>query len=227
LAEILEELDRFEGPAVLEALDVPRAAQALAELSPPVQRLLLQALDIRRAAALLSALPPDEAADLLEELPQDLRERLMAHMPAGEAAQVEQLLAQEPDTAGSLMNPETFSVPSGTRVGDILRRLRQGPEELARTYAVMVVEGERLRGMVEMTSLLRAREDQQVEEIMDMDPVAVRPGDPMSDVAELFDRFNLLALPVVEEERRLVGVITVDDVVAWLRQGQEREGRLT
>lgn len=228
LAEILEELDRFEGPAVLEALDVPKAAQTLAELSPPVQRLLLQALDVKRAASLLVALPPDEVADLLQQLPDQLREQLMSHMPAAEAAQVENLLAQEPDTAGAVMNPETFSVAPGTSVGEVLRRLRQGPEELARTYAVLVVGGERqLLGLLELPALLRAEEGRVVEEVMDADPVAVRPEDPMSDVAELFDRFNLLAMPVVDGQRRLTGVITVDDVVAWLREGQEREGGLT
>ncbi len=228
LAEILEELDRFEGPAVLEALDVPKAAQTLAELSPPVQRLLLQALDVKRAASLLAALPPDEVADLLEQLPEELRQLLMSHMPAAEAAQVENLLAQEPDTAGSVMNPESFCVSVGTLVGEVLRRLRQGPEELARTYGAMVVDDAgRLRGLLELPLLLRAGEGQAVEEVMDADPAAVRPEEPMSDVAELFDRFNLLAMPVVDAERRLMGVITVDDVVAWLREGQEREGRLT
>jgi Mg/Co/Ni transporter MgtE len=228
LAEILEELDRFEGPAVLEALDVPRAAQALAELSPPVQRLLLQALDVKRAAALLAAMAPDEAADLLEELPEELRERLVASLPAEEAAQVEQLLAQEPDSAGSVMNPEALTVAPGTSVAAILEKLRRGPEELARSYAVMVADPSGvLRGVVELPALLRAQPEQAVEEVMDRDPVAVRPEDPMADVAELFDRFNLLAMPVVDAARHLLGVITVDDVVAWLRQGQEKEGRLT
>jgi len=228
LAEILEELDRFEGPAVLEALEVPRAAQALAELSPPVQRLLLQALDVKRAAALLAAMAPDEAADLLEELPEELRERLVASLPAEEAAQVEQLLAQEPDSAGSVMNPEALTVAPGTSVAAILEKLRRGPEELARSYAVMVADPSGvLRGVVELPALLRAQPEQAVEEVMDRDPVAVRPEDPMADVAELFDRFNLLAMPVVDAARHLLGVITVDDVVAWLRQGQEKEGRLT
>lgn len=228
LAEILEELDRFEGPAVLEALDLPKAAQALAELSPSVQRLLLEALDVKRASALLAAMAPDEAADVLQALPEELRGRLMGQMPAADVAQVASLLAQEPDTAGSLMNPETLSVPRGTAVEQVLAKLREGPEELARTYAVMVVDEEgRLLGMLELPRLLRVSGGETVDVVMDPDPVAVHPEDPVTDVAELFDRFNLLALPVVDGNRHLLGIITVDDVVAWLRQGFEREGSLT
>ena len=228
LAEILEELDRFEGPAMLEALDLPRAAQTLAELSPEIQRLLLEALDVRRAGLLLSAMAPDEAADLLEELPEALRERFVAALPADDAATVTDLLAHEPDTAGSVMNPEVFTVTPGTSMGDIKERLRSGPAELVRGYTVLVV-GERgeLKGKVSYVDLIRSADEAMVDQVMDADPETARPDDSMSDVAELFDRFNLLALPVVDREGALEGVITVDDVVAWLREGEEREGGLT
>ena len=95
LAEIMEELDRFERPAILEALDTPKAAQTLAELPPELQRLLLEALDVRRASVLLSTMAPDEAADVLEELPERLRERLMSALPAADAATVNDLLSYE------------------------------------------------------------------------------------------------------------------------------------
>jgi CBS domain-containing protein len=228
LAEILEELDRFEGPAVLEALDLPTAAQTLAELSPEIQRLLLEALDVRRAGVLLAAMAPDEAADLLEELPEALRERFVAALPAADAATVTDLLAQEPDTAGSVMNPEVFTVPLGTSMGDVKERLRTGPPELVRAYSVLVVDAAGvLKGKVSYVDLIRSSDADAVEGIMDSDPETVRPDDPMADVAELFDRFNLLSLPVVDHAGVLEGVITVDDVVAWLREGEEREGGLT
>lgn len=228
LAEILEELDRFEGPAILEALGLPKAAQTLAELSPEIQRLLLEALDVRRAGALLAAMAPDEAVDLLEELPDPLRERLVAALPAADAATVTDLLAHEPDTAGSVMNPEVFTVSPGTRMGDVKERLRSGPAELVRAYTVLVVgAGGALKGKVSYVDLIRSQDDEAVEQVMDPDPETVRPDDPMADVAELFDRFNLLSLPVVDHGGVLEGVITVDDVVAWLREGEDREGGLT
>ena len=228
LAEILEELDRFEGPAVLEALDLPRAAQTLAELTPEAQRLLLEALDLRRAGALLAAMAPDEAADLLEELPEELRERLVAALPAADAATVTDLLAHEPDTAGSVMNPEVFTVSAGTCMGEVRERLRSGPAELVRAYTVLVVgERGRLLGKVSYVDLIRCPDAALVDEVMDGDPETTRADDPMSDVAELFDRFNLLALPVVDRDGVLEGVITVDDVVAWLREGEDREAGLT
>jgi magnesium transporter len=228
LAEIMEELDRFEGPAMLNALDVPKAAQTLAELSPELQRLLLEALDIRRTSALLSSMAPDEAADILEALPERLRERLVRALPAADAATVTDLLRHERDSAGSVMNPEVFTASEGTTVAQACECLRTGPEELVRGYSIMVVDDEgRLRGVVSLLELVRADGSSPVENVMDADPVAVRPGDPMGDVAELFDRFNLLSLPVVGTDGKLQGVITVDDVVAWLREGEGREGRLT
>ena len=228
LAEIMEELDRFEAPAVLEALDLPRAAQTLAELSPEAQRLLLESLDRRRASQLLAEMPPDEAADLLEELPDTMREHLMASLPASDQATVSDLLSHEPDTAGSAMNPEVFAVPSGTTIQSVRERLRAGPAELVGGYAIFVVDGERrLKGFIPLPDLVRAHGVQAVDDVMDADPVTMRPDDTMRDVAELFDRFNLLSMPVVEESRVLAGVVTVDDVVAWLREGEDREGRLT
>ncbi|MGE5236280.1 MAG: magnesium transporter MgtE N-terminal domain-containing protein [Acidobacteriota bacterium] len=228
LAEILEELDRFEGPAMLEALDVPTAAETLAEVSPEVQRLLLAALDVRRAAALLAEMPPDEAADVLEELPDALRDRLVSALPAADAATVTNLLSHEPDSAGSVMNPEVFTVPPGSTLEAVTGALRAGTPELVRSYGVVVVDPERrVRGIVPLTDLIRSEPRMSVDEVMDRDPVAVRVSDPMRDVAELFDRFNLLALPVTDEEGHLAGVIAVDDVVAWLREGEGREGRLT
>ncbi len=228
LAEILEELDRFEGPAVLEALDLPKAAQTLAELSPEIQRLLLEALDVLLAGALLAAMAPDEAADLLEELPESLRDRFVAALPADDAATVTDLLSHKPDTAGSVMNPEVFMVPPGTRMGEVRERLRSGPPELVRGYSVLVVDAAgALKGKVSYVDLIRSLDDVVVDQVMDPDPETVRPGDPMADVAELFDRFNLLSLPVVDAAGMLEGVITVDDVVAWLREGEDREGGLT
>ena len=228
LAEILEELDRFEGPAVLEALDLPTAAQTLAELSPEIQRLLLEALDVRRAGVLLAAMAPDEAADLLEELPEALRDRFVAALPADDAATVTDLLAHEPDTAGSVMNPEVFTVAPGTTMGEVKERLRSGPAELVRAYSVLVVDAlGAVRGKVSFVDVLRSADADTVEQVMDPDPETVRPDDPMEDVAELFDRFNLLSLPVVDRGGSLEGVITVDDVVAWLREGEDREGGLT
>jgi magnesium transporter len=228
LAEIMEELDRFEGPAMLEALDVPKAAQTLAELSPELQRLLLEALDVRRTSVLLSTMAPDEATDILQALPERLRERLVRALPAADAATVTDLLRHEPDSAGSVMNPEVFTVSSDTTIDQIRVKLRGGPEEFVRGYSVMVVDAERrLRGVVPLPDLVRADGSDTVEQVMDADPVSVRPGDPMADVAELFDRFNLLSLPVVDAEARLEGVVTVDDVVAWLREDEGREGRLT
>ena len=228
LAEIMEELDRFEAPAVLEALDLPRAAQTLAELSPEAQRLLLESLDRRRASQLLAEMPPDEAADLLEELPGAMREHLMASLSASDQATVSDLLSHEPGTAGSAMNPEVFAVEPGTTIQSVRERLRAGPSELVSGYAIVVVDGQRrLRGFIPLPDLVRAHGVQTVDEVMDADPVTVRPDDTMRDVAELFDRFNLLSMPVVEESGTLAGVVTVDDVVAWLREGEEREGRLT
>jgi magnesium transporter len=173
-------------------------------------------------------MPPDEAADLLEELPRALRDRLVETLPPLDAATVADLLNQKPDTAGAVMNPEVFTVPSATPVREAVRQLREGPSELAHGHAVLVVDdGNRLCGIVSLVDLLRADAGATLDTVMETDPPTARVEEPMEEVAELFDRFNLLAMPVVDGEGRVEGVVTVDDVVAWLREGTGREGGLT
>lgn len=228
LAEIMEELDRFEGPAVLQALDVPTAARTLAELTPEMQRLLIEALDVKKAAHLIAAMPPDEEADLLEELPEPLRDRLIAALPAQDAATVTDLLTHEPDTAGSMMNPEICTIGPDRNIGQLLELLRGGPPEFLRAYLVAVIgEENRLMGVLTLPEILRAPPEAMVESVMERDPYTVRPDESMKETAALFDRFNLLAAAVTGDDGRFEGVVTVDDVVAWLREGEDREGGLT
>ncbi len=228
LAEIMEELDRFEGPAVLQALDVPTAARTLAELTPEMQRLLIEALDVKKAAHLIAAMPPDEEADLLEELPEPLRDRLIAALPAQDAATVTDLLTHDPDTAGSMMNPEICTVGAERSVGEVLDLLRAGPAEFVRAYLVAVIDDRRhLLGVLTLPELLRADPAATVDGVMERDPYTVHPEESMKETAELFDRFNLLAAAVTGDDGQFEGVVTVDDVVAWLREGEDREGGLT
>ncbi len=152
----------------------------------------------------------------------------IAALPSQDAATVTELLSHEPDTAGSLMNPEVCVVPPGKTVAEVQEMLRRGPVELLRGYAVAVIgDDERLRGVINFPDLLRADPGRPLEEVMDSDPVTVKPGEPMKEVAETFDRFNLLSVPVVDEEGKFEGIVTVDDVISWLREGEEREGGLT
>jgi magnesium transporter len=145
-----------------------------------------------------------------------------------DAATVADLLSQKPDTAGAVMNPEVFAVLPTTPVREAIGRLREGPTELAHSHAVLVVDADnRLCGIASLVDLLRADAGATLDTVMEPDPPTARAEEPMEEVAELFDRFNLLAMPVVDGEGRVEGVVTVDDVVAWLREGTGREGGLT
>jgi magnesium transporter len=173
-------------------------------------------------------MPKDEEADLLEELPEALRERLIASLPASEQATVTELMSHEPDTAGSLMNPEYLSVQPSSRVDEVLGVIRSRPASRIRAYGVLVTGSDgRLLGVLHLPDLAAADPERTAAEVMDADPVTARPEDSMEEVSEAFDRFNLLSAPVVDAEGQVEGIITVDDVVAWLREGEGREGGLT
>jgi magnesium transporter len=121
-----------------------------------------------------------------------------------------------------------FAVPLGTRVIEVGRLLRAGPDELVDGYAVAVVDaGQRLRGLIPFHELVRAEPEARVDDIMHPEPPHVLSDEHMDEVAELFDRFNLLSLPVVDADGLIEGIVTVDDLVAWMREGKDREGRLT
>ncbi len=224
LAQLLEDLDRDERVEVMTALEHEDAAETLAEAEPDVQADVMKALPSDLAADILEEMAPDDATDLLTDLPPERAEELINLMEAEEAADVRELLRYPEGTAGSVMTTEFIALPRGLTAQATLARLRElAPEAEHIFYFYVVDERQHLVGVLPLRGLIMARPDQLIAEIMAPDVFSVSVDDHLETVAQALTKYDLLALPVRDAEGRLVGVITVDDVMdIVLRKGRRR-----
>ncbi len=214
LAEILSDLSRSESSALLESLDVKTVADTLEEVEPDFQVSLVQALPDEKVADVLEEMAPDEAADLLGELPPHRTEELLRLMEDKEAEDVRKLLGYPEDTAGGLMTTEYAVVPADLTAEEALRHLRQtvsDPETLL--YIYVLDELGRLVGVFSLGELVLAPPEARISDLMERRVVTVRPEASQDEVAQTVAKYNLLAIPVVDEEGRLHGIVTADDAL--------------
>ncbi|MGH7409912.1 MAG: CBS domain-containing protein, partial [Candidatus Methylomirabilis sp.] len=197
------------------ALDQETAAEALTETEPEVQASMVQMMESEQAADILERMEPDEAADILSELPQAKAQELLETMEEEEAQDVVELLTHEEDSAGGLMTTEAFHLPPHLTVADAIGRLRsaEGAEAETIHYIYITDDLERLLGVLSLRKLILADPAKRLDEIMEQQVISVRPDTGLREVAETFTKYNLMALPVVDEGGELRGIITVDDVL--------------
>ncbi len=214
IADVVEEMTVDERRAVFEQLDVETAAEALAEVEPEMQAAIVSDLHEERAADILEEMGPDEAADLLQDLPEERREKLVDLMEKDEAEDVEEILTYPEDSAGGIMTTDVISLPGTITAQAAIDRLREQKPDPELAYYLYVVAGDgRLEGVISLRDLVVAAPDTRLAEVMDPHVMAVNGTSPKEDVAALIAKYDLLALPVVDARRRLVGAVTVDDVV--------------
>jgi CBS domain-containing protein len=229
LAEVIRELTPKRRLEVASALDDERLADVLEELPEDDQVEILSELSRERAADVLEAMQPDDAADLLGELPQDQAEHLLRLMEPEEAADVRRLLVYADDTAGGMMTPEPVILPPEATVAEALARVRRAELLPAISAAVYVCRpplepptGVYL-GLVHIQRLLREPPHEPVGALLDRDVESLAPAAPLSLVSRQLATYNLVALPVTDEDGRLIGVVTVDDVLDHLLPAHWRE----
>ncbi len=202
-----------------EAMEDERLADLLEELPEDEQVRLIESLDVERAADVLEEMEPDDAADLLAELPAAERNELLEEMEADEARPLRRLLTYQADTAGGLMTPEPLAVTPDTTVAEVLARVRSSELPVALAAQVFVVEPPtmtptgRYLGWVNFQRLLREPPGSAVGGCVEGDPVAVRPDLSELEVARRLAAYDAIALPVCDDAGRLVGAVTVDDVL--------------
>lgn len=226
IAEILTDLDTHARATVFRSLAPEVAADALAEVEDPrIQTQLLETVSEEHAADILEEMPPDEAADLLSELPSETSAALLHKMEVDEAREVRELLEYEPDTAGGMMTSEFVALPADLTVEDTFGRLRKAAPDVENIYYLFVVDADaRLVGVLSLRTLILADPSAKLVDIMIKNPARVHHADSRDSVAEIVEKYDLLALPVVDDGDVLVGMITVDDVVshianqAWKRK---------
>lgn len=226
IAEILTDLDSHERATVFRSLDPETAADALAEVEDPrIQTQLIGTVSPDHAADILEEMPPDEAADLLSELPQETSTALLHKMEVEEAQDVRELLTYHPDTAGGMMTTQLVALPADLTVEQTLARLRSVAPDVENIYYIFVVDADgRLVGVLNLRQLILADPATLLRDIMIHNPARVHHTDSRNTVAEIVEKYDLLALPVVDDGDVLVGMITVDDVLshitkqAWKRK---------
>jgi CBS domain-containing protein len=214
IADIVEELGAKERRAVFETLTEEVAADTLEEMELGDQVSVIEHMNAERASEILEEMPPDEVADILTELPEDRAQQILGLMEKEEAEDVQELLAYEEDTAGGLMTTEYVAVPESLTAQECIDTLRRMEPDAEQIYYVFVVDPEEhLQGVLSLRDLIVAPPDKPIRDIMTRDTVTVRLEDGQKEVAAVLSKYNLLAVPVVDEEYRLQGVVTVDDAL--------------
>lgn len=217
LAELLEDLDRDERVEVMTALPDEDAADVLEEAQPEVQATVIQELPSERASDILEEMKPDEAADVLGELPEERAEELISLMEAGAAEEVRELLQYEPETAAGKMTTEFIALPVSMTVEQVIARLRESKPDSETIYYLYVVDQHgHLAGVLSIRSLLISPPETPISQLMRTDVVTVAADTSADDVAGVLVKYDLLAVPVVEEDGRMVGIVTIDHLIDLL-----------
>lgn len=226
LADVAELIDRALVPQLLAALPSERAAAVLEYLDEELRIELLETMPATQAAALIVEMDPDERADALDEMDEAVADHILEAIPERERAETERLLQYEPDTAGGLMTTEFVSVPESQTVDEALMTIRtiarEGRREGMQTIYVVDAQGA-LTGVMSLRELLAAAEGTRVGESAWTEIVTVPADADRETVAQLTSNYDLVAVPVVDAERRLLGVITVDDVIDVIQEEQTED----
>jgi magnesium transporter len=217
LAEMMEELSAAERQGIIASLDEETAGAVLAELDRRLTTQIVEKLDPEKAADIIEEMAPDAAADLLADLPKETSEELLEEMPNQEAEEVRELLAFDPSTAGGMMNTE-FAFVSETETRDgVLAWLRTQEFNLEQLDTVVLVDKlGHFAGTAPIARMLLAAPDQPMSELKTDPLVSITAEASEKDVFELFDKYNLRMLTVLDPDTRPIGTVTVDDVVSRL-----------
>ena len=221
IADILEDLAPAEREAILTTLDEEVAAEALEEVEPKLQKSMMESLDSDVAAGIVEEMDPSAAADLLAELPESRSEAILEEMNPEERQEVEDLLVFREDSAAGRMTTEYVAVPKTAVVADAVRALRVFDGDIETiTEIYLIDEKEVLQGVVSLARLVLAKAETRLDALAESRFISCPADAHEQQVAELFDKYNLRALPVLDEAGRLVGVVEADHVIAFLRDRQ-------
>lgn len=223
-ADLLEHLDDDVLALIVQKWDPQGAAKALGELEPERRAALAERIPSERLADILDAMPSDEAADFLEEVDPERRAGLIGRMEREEASDVAELLDYPEDSAGRRMSQDFVGVSEEATADEVIEILRAVPEDVELIYYVYVLGGsEQLKGVVSLRKLIASQPQTTMTSLMEADIVLVLPNDDVESVVDLTQRYNLLAVPVTDEFGRMLGIVTVDDVMEAIQEGSEQD----
>ncbi len=219
IAFAMDELDPDERTQVFELLDAEASGVVLEEVGAEITADLAEGTEVGELAEIIDAMPPDSGADAMSALPQEMQHRILNRIPRAEAQELAQLLNYHEDSAGGIMTTEIIFSPPDVTASGVLQHIRNtevGPEAIFRVY---VVDCERhLIGAADLIDIISARDEQPLAKIMNPDPIRVHHDTDQEEVIRCVDRYDLTSIPVVDDHDRLLGAVTVDDVIDALQQ---------
>ncbi len=229
IAELFRELNLRQAEQLFELIpDKETKADVLMELDEEDRKKLLEGMDNDQIGHFIDLLDTDDAVDLIQELDEEDREEVIQNIEDVEqAGSIVDLLQYDEDTAGGLMGTEFLAVNENLSMPDCLREMRHQAEDLDDIYYVYVVDDERrLKGVLPLKKMITHPSVSKIKHVMETDPVSVKADMPIEEVAIDFEKYDLVAMPVVDSIGRLVGQITVDDVMDEVREQSERDYQL-
>ncbi|HKM53423.1 MAG TPA: magnesium transporter [Isosphaeraceae bacterium] len=223
-AELIEDLEAEDGDALFRILLPRYRSEVLSYLSTESQNRIVEAMPVREAAELLHLMSHDERANLVKRLDEDFVDAVLPHLAQAERDDIRRLASYEPGTAGSVMTTDYVTLPAHITVREALDRLRHdAPDRETIYYCYVVDHNRRLIGFVSLKNLILSRRAATIEEIMQRDVIFGRLDEDQETVARQIDKYDLLALPIIDSGGRLVGIITHDDAMDILRQEQTED----
>jgi Mg/Co/Ni transporter MgtE len=214
LADILEDLGKKSSMSVFSSLDEEKAADVLEELESDARIHIVENLPVDKIADVLEKMPADEAADVIDEIEDDKAEMLLKEMDTESSQEVRELLEYEDDMVGSLMTTDFLAFPADMTVAEVLVELRSIKPEAGDLYNLFVTEkNNELIGTFNLRDLVVAEPNFTVSQIMKSKPVYLFDEQKVRAIAEIISKYNLLAVPVVDQEFQLKGMVVVDDIV--------------
>ncbi len=229
IAELYQDLDLNEAEFLYKLLDEETAADVVMELDEEDRRKLLSNMDAEDIAKqFIDHLDVDDAVDLIQELDEEDRDEILSHIDDVEqAGDIIDLLKYDEDTAGGLMGTEMIVVNENWSMPECIKQMRMQAEDMDEVYNVYVIDNDnKLRGILPLKKLITDPSVSKVKRVMEEDPVAVKVDTPIDEVALDFEKYDLVAMPVVDSIGRLLGRITFDDVMDQVRESQERDYQL-
>jgi magnesium transporter len=214
LADIIEELGYASRTNVFKALDEEQAADVLEELEQDEQVEMIESLPVEKAADVLEKMPADEAADIIEELEVDRAEKLLKEMEPESSEEVRELLEYPANRVGSIMTTDYLSFRQSLTVNDVLAIFRSQKPEPHMMYSLLITdENDRFLSTVSLRDLVISEPQKMLKDIMERKPLYIHDNDKLDSLAEMIDKYSLLALPVINKDRKLEGIVVVEDIV--------------
>jgi magnesium transporter len=214
LADIIEDLGKESQTSIFSSLDEEIAADVLEELEMHEQIHIIESLSVEKAADVLEKMPANEAADILDELEADKAELLLKEMETESSEEVRELLEYPDNSVGSFMTTEVLSFTPDVSINTVLDQIRETKPEMDMLYNIFIVDAkERLMATVSLRDLIVSQPNMLLKDVMKCDPISVYDTEKIDSLAEIVSKYNLLSIPVTNEDDQLEGMVVIDDVV--------------